>query len=316
MKKTVIALLAFLLFLPIVKSVKAQVKVKVMPLGDSITYGYPYGGGYRIELEDKGLPIDFVGSEQNGPAELSDKDHEGWLGWEIDGIAGSVVDWLNTYQPEYVLLLIGTNDVNRSRDLANAPARLSSLIDIITNTLPNVRLLVGSIPPISDSGANARAVSYNNAIPGIVSQKQSQGKKVYFVDIYHALTVADLNDGVHPNLAGYGKMASAWYSVLGPLVNGNTPTSNPTISPIPTPTPSPTLTPITTPTSTPTVSPSPTQQSLPGDANNDNIVDGLDYVIWLGNYGANITGGPVVGDFNYDEYVDGLDYIIWLSNYS
>jgi len=218
--------------------VHAQSPIKVMPLGDSITYGYPYGGGYRIELEDKGIPIDFVGSEQNGPPELSDKDHEGWLGWEINGIAGSVVGWLNTYQPEYVLLLIGTNDVNHNADLSQAPTRLSNLIDTIVNTLPNVKVLVGSIPPISNSTSNARAVAYNNAIPGIVSQKQSQGKGVYFVDIYASLTVADLNDGVHPNLTGYGKMANAWFNVLAPIVNG-TASPQPSVMPSPGSSPQP-----------------------------------------------------------------------------
>lgn len=285
-------------------SIYAQSPIKVMPLGDSITYGYPYGGGYRIELEDKGIPIDFVGSERNGPAELADKDHEGWLGWEISGIAGSVVGWLNTYQPEYVLLLIGTNDVNHNADLSQAPTRLSNLIDTILNTLPNAKVLVGSIPPINDPTNNARAVAYNSAIPGIVSQKQSQGKKVYFVDIYNALTLSDLNDGVHPNLVGYGKMASAWYSVLAPLVNGSpqTPSPNPTISPSPTPTLSP--------------SPSPTLiPSLLGDANLDNKVDGLDYIIWLNHYGQSVTQGSSDGDFDFNGRVDGLDYVIWLSNY-
>lgn len=52
----------------------------------------------------------------------------------------------------------------------------------------------------------------------------------------------------------------------------------------------------------------------PGDANSDNRVDGLDYVIWLNNYGSNVSG-RANGDFNNDNRVDGLDYVIWLNNY-
>lgn len=61
----------------------------------------------------------------------------------------------------------------------------------------------------------------------------------------------------------------------------------------------------------PTATPTP----IPGDANGDGKVDGLDYVIWLNNYNKATSNGPSDGDFNEDEKVDGLDYVIWLNNY-
>jgi len=57
------------------------------------------------------------------------------------------------------------------------------------------------------------------------------------------------------------------------------------------------------------------QGGLPGDANGDRIVDGLDYVIWLINYNTNTASGPSKGDFNRNGLVDGLDYVIWLNNF-
>lgn len=54
---------------------------------------------------------------------------------------------------------------------------------------------------------------------------------------------------------------------------------------------------------------------LPGDANGDGTVDGIDYVIWLNHYGQTVSGGPSVGDFNEDGTVDGIDYVIWRNNY-
>lgn len=53
----------------------------------------------------------------------------------------------------------------------------------------------------------------------------------------------------------------------------------------------------------------------PGDSNGDGSVNGLDYVIWLNNYGSVTDIGPAKGDFNGDAYVNGLDYVIWLQNY-
>jgi len=65
-------------------------------------------------------------------------------------------------------------------------------------------------------------------------------------------------------------------------------------------------------TATPPISSS---QPLPGDANGDNKVDGVDFIIWLSFYDQTKAGGPSVGDFNQNGKVDGVDYVIWLENY-
>lgn len=48
---------------------------------------------------------------------------------------------------------------------------------------------------------------------------------------------------------------------------------------------------------------------IPGDANQDGYVDGLDQTIWVAENGAN---GYFGADFNGDTYVDGLDQTIWV----
>jgi parallel beta-helix repeat protein len=68
---------------------------------------------------------------------------------------------------------------------------------------------------------------------------------------------------------------------------------------------------ITQPTNSPSVTLIPTK---PGDANNDQIIDGRDYVVWLNHYGQNLTGVNN-GNFNEDNIVDGRDYVVWLNNY-
>ena len=52
----------------------------------------------------------------------------------------------------------------------------------------------------------------------------------------------------------------------------------------------------------------------PGDANNDQIVNAADYIIWANNFdtkGAKLSDG----DFNEDRKVDAGDYIIWANNF-
>lgn len=63
------------------------------------------------------------------------------------------------------------------------------------------------------------------------------------------------------------------------------------------------------PTSTPIV-------GVPGDANGDRLVNGIDYVIWLNHFGVYLSGGVRDGDFNGDGIVNGVDYVIWLSHFT
>lgn len=44
--------------------------------------------------------------------------------------------------------------------------------------------------------------------------RANAGRHVHLVDMFNALTIADLADGVHPNANGYNKMAAVWYSAL------------------------------------------------------------------------------------------------------
>jgi len=65
--------------------------IRLLPLGDSITYGFDAAGGYRAPLcqllTNAGDNIDFVGTQNgNGVAGLPDGDHEGHPGWRIDQI--------------------------------------------------------------------------------------------------------------------------------------------------------------------------------------------------------------------------------------
>ncbi|NEO35074.1 MAG: carbohydrate-binding protein [Moorea sp. SIOASIH] len=207
---------------------------KIMPLGDSNTFGLPgrdWGdtAAYRDDLwnllVDDSFNIDFVGPRSTGPDGF-DKDNAGFGGWRIRDIANNVNGWLNTYQPDMVLLMIGTNDILKGDDISNAPLRLSNLIDQITNQLPNTELLVSSIPPLGTNpeqpdsdfiptpAQQQQGIDFNLSIPDIVSDKVEEDKNVTFVDVYSALVPSDLPDGVHPNVEGYGKVADVWYNSI------------------------------------------------------------------------------------------------------
>ncbi|WP_206784906.1 cellulose binding domain-containing protein [Amycolatopsis sp. MtRt-6] len=192
----------------------AAAPVPIMPLGDSITQGGSIGG-YRLDLGAKlradGRSVDFVGSLADGPSSMPDRNHEGHPGWTIAQIDGSVTGWLNTYRPRTILLHIGTNDMYGS-DPAGAPRRLSALVDKITNQLPGTDVFVATIIPIRFADQTVR--TFNAAIAPDMRAKAAAGKRVHLVDMYPAVPIADLPDGIHPNATGYSKMATTWYNAL------------------------------------------------------------------------------------------------------
>lgn len=201
--------------------------IRVMPLGDSITDGYDIPGGYRMELKNLVSNINLVGSQQNGPSQLTDREHEGHSGWRIDEIQANIVSWLQSQSPDMVLLMIGTNDMIGNYDVAGAPQRLSDLIDSIAQTRPQADILVASITPLNNNEWQQRVNAYNQTIPGIVQQKRDQGKKVHYVDMDTVLTYLDLPDGIHPSANGYTKMAQKWAGAISNLTNSTNPTPTP-----------------------------------------------------------------------------------------
>jgi lysophospholipase L1-like esterase len=191
----------------------APTSLRLMPLGDSITWGYasPSGNGYRgylwNDLSAQGHVSDFVGSLRNGT--MSDPDNEGHSGWRIDQIAGITDSVLAAYRPNVVTLEIGTNDLNGNYQVATAPDRLRSLIDQITRDVPDTTVLVGTLIVSTSGTEEVSRPAFNAALPGIVQNEQAAGKHVALVDM-SAVTTADLADSLHPNDNGYRKMADAF----------------------------------------------------------------------------------------------------------
>jgi lysophospholipase L1-like esterase len=219
---------------------------RVMPLGDSITDGccgentLSMGASYRLELFHLSLmnnkKITFVGSNSSGPNMVDGvafpKKHEGHSGWTIangggrSGLQEQIVGWLNATPPDIVTLMIGTNDVDIMLDLPNAPKRLGTLIDTITQTAPKALVVVAQIVPTQSDAENVRDQAFNGAMPALVKTFTDAGKHVMLVDMYSAYTknpnfkTALLANGLHPSDAGYAVMANVWWDAIGTLLPG------------------------------------------------------------------------------------------------
>jgi len=195
------------------RAAAAPASLRVMPMGDSITWGVgsPSGNSYRgflgNRLAAEGHALDFVGSGRNGT--MSDPDNEGHSGWRIDQLAGIADSVLARYRPNVVTLEIGTNDLNGNYQIPTAADRLRALIDQITSDAPDATVLVGTVIISTSSTEEANRPAFNAKLPGIVQAEQAAGKHVRLVDM-GALTAADLSDSLHPNDSGFSKMADAF----------------------------------------------------------------------------------------------------------
>jgi lysophospholipase L1-like esterase len=218
----------------------------IMPLGDSITYGYGGPGGYRLPLYHLLSPIasgfQFVGDSTEGSSDLpvNQKSHAGHSSYTSVDIKNNLngLDstryllhseehrdphggfWLtggngtgrDPLFPNVVLLLAGTNDVNiLSGGIPEYAVYYTNLVTEITTLRPGTHVFLAKITP--RSSFHQKTDDYNAAIQQVYNSFQTAGKNVYLVDLYTGYTGGWV-DGVHPNLAGYNWMATQWYNAL------------------------------------------------------------------------------------------------------
>ncbi|NLT08311.1 MAG: cellulase family glycosylhydrolase, partial [Ruminococcus sp.] len=189
--------------------------IKIMPIGDSITFGMGDTGGYRKFLyhflKQKGYTqIDMVGPEgqnsasfnYNGQSVQYDDNNAGYSGytivqkypipsWGENGLLEKLQskNAIASAKPDIVLLIIGTNDMTANRSLSECETDLHSLLDYMLKDLPaDSMIFIGSIPEFTAYGGNSQRVSnYNNTVKKVADEYAASGKNVQFADVHGCL---------------------------------------------------------------------------------------------------------------------------------
>jgi len=237
-----------------------DVPVRIMPMGDSITegicdqtwncdelkptfpnertgiegcnwalnYANPGALGYRGFLRDQLLEqkyqVEFVGSVNV----VDGIPHEGHTAWVIKNLDYCVqnADWLQEFQPNMILLHIGTNDAGALKKPEVMIADLHALVEHIYEVLPETtELIIAQVLRTTDVRKNERLTAYNAAIPALVDEFRALGKHVSYVDMSGVIqSNAELDSGfggVHPNAVAAERMAEVWsgkiVEILGQL---------------------------------------------------------------------------------------------------
>jgi lysophospholipase L1-like esterase len=245
-----LAALCSAIFALALSNLDAQALVRVMPLGDSITYGMGAGpamipGGYRDPLAHDYVALGdsfvFVGSDSTNTTPYliatGQQNNEGHTGYRIDQIQSNIDAWQASAAPDMVLLHIGTNDILQNfnlgtgvgNDTSAAIARLTTLISTLYANNPSLKIVLSTLIPIQDA-RDLYVKNYNAALAStVVPNFTGQGRSIVLVDNYANFVNPDGSwisslyaDYAHPNATGYAAMATTYATVALPVVQGIT----------------------------------------------------------------------------------------------
>jgi lysophospholipase L1-like esterase len=199
--------------------------VKVMALGDSLTVGVgsTRGGGYRApfweRMRDAGIEVDMVGGKIDGP-ETFDNRHQGYAQMPLHELSSGVFDKVRSFEPDYVLLLAGADEVGTSHFSPHAfAANLDVMIDRIFTAKRDVKLLIGTLPPAKYGKKQGAKRAVNELLRRTVRERAARGQAVYLADAFAAIDPQrEMADASHPNDAGYERIGEAFADALLPLL--------------------------------------------------------------------------------------------------
>jgi lysophospholipase L1-like esterase len=224
---TTTLLLVLSVAIPNLDNLRAQnIPVNIMPLGNSITQGAGSSDetGYRrplyLLLTGAGFNVDFVGTQTRGIPDDFDRNHEGHSGWHANQIRDSVYTWLVKNPSDIVLLHIGTNDISGGDEGVKEVEEILTNIDRYEfDYRKDVTVILARIILRTDD-KYSKAIAFNNSVEGMTLKRIADGDDIILVDMENALMYSgDMADLLHPNDAGYEKIAEVWFKAIIKLLS-------------------------------------------------------------------------------------------------
>ena len=189
-----------------------------------------------------------VEANESWPAQLADKLVEAGLdlrldrnlgqnGWTAQQVIEGQLPLLEKLQPDFVTLLIGTNDWARGISSRAFSVRIKKLLNGLQEKIaPGGKLLLVSIPEFSCSPAGSKLGYGKSAINGIkrlnkILKTEAQSRAIPVVDLFplsrelcsQAGMFAD--DGFHPSALQYSRWVELIFPTAVDLLGGRSPNS-------------------------------------------------------------------------------------------
>jgi lysophospholipase L1-like esterase len=236
--------------------ISRETPYRILAVGDSITAGYtdnpswrvPFEFGFRGPLlgmlQSNGIPVQFVGSSAepwnglwkvptNQPVpdlrQLGQDYHEGYGGKGTAFVAQHIASWIENTKPDFVLLMIGINDI--AAGSTNAPeatrSNLQSILQTVITLRPEAYVIVAQTTPYTR--ATPAIVDLNRFIrETLVPEFAARGARISTVDQFAnfvsepGVSTGDRalysNGYNHPNTEGYRRMAQTWFNEIQRLL--------------------------------------------------------------------------------------------------
>jgi len=156
-------------------------------------------------------------------------------------------DHIDKLGAQYVLLGIGTNDVNAKLDAQSWKADMHKVIDALQSPNYGLGIWVAPLPGEQGDTPDPLFAAYNALIPEIVTQQNTVANPVWQGPDFYSHFQANpdhFGDWLHPNQDGYDAMADMWSTTICATL------SNPPFIPTATTAPTKTLTPMAIATNT------------------------------------------------------------------
>jgi hypothetical protein len=243
MRISVVSKIVFTLYFMAVINGFSQSPLKILPLGNSITYD-DYEGDLRMPgdriayryklyqlLNQAEYDFQYTGNRMAGWnyfGNFEDSRNAGWPGILSEDLAdiietGSWVTsgpYLYYYPADIILLHIGTNDVLAlNYGVSHVNRLLDAVDDYETSSGNPVLVLLAKIISREDypCGTHPGTTTFNNNLVTMANNRISAGDNIIIVDMECNAGIDyynDMFDWLHPNQTGYDKMGQKWFDVI------------------------------------------------------------------------------------------------------
>ncbi len=178
---------------------------RIIALGDSLTYGYPFGKPLSwVELSSKTLKFPILNQGVNGDT----------LAHMLKRLNIDVLD----FHPEFCILMGGTNDVYQGVDLKAMQAQIIKFIERVR--AENITPILALPPPVGEEPYEKQLVKFRTWL-----KRYTKENKLALIDFYSPFLDKNkqrlssfFEDEAHPAYKGYQVMTQAALKVLHPLL--------------------------------------------------------------------------------------------------
>ncbi|MFO1518262.1 MAG: GDSL-type esterase/lipase family protein [bacterium] len=175
---------------------------QIIALGDSITYGYPFGHKYSwVELVSQKVGVSISNAGSNGDT-FRDM---------INRLTIDIID----QSPDYVILLGGANDVYQGTNLEAMNERFEKIVKTLLQN--KIKPILCLPTPIEEKDFEETLAGFRKTVKSLAKQKNLSLINFYdpfFEGKKKKVGAGLLEDGVHPSVAGYKLMADVAAPVL------------------------------------------------------------------------------------------------------